>query len=150
MSSELKSRNKRPTIELAAWLLVAVSLPCVGQTSQSGWDQWHTGNQANGRFWNDMATIENASGSTEKSTYLMGFADALTLPEAKNVFPYGLRTEEIVKALDRFFDTPENLRITIANALVVCHERLAGMAEPDLQKLILKMRALSAPPTNAR
>jgi len=98
-----------------------------------------TGVQSNGNYW-------NALGVAEKAGYLAGYADALNevcIREKITVaarFPFGLRLGDIAKALDRFYDTPENVRIPIAGALLIFNARLVGWAEDTVQQVIVQLR----------
>jgi hypothetical protein len=105
---------------------------------QDGWASMHTGGLVNGRYWN---RLDNAQ---FKAIYVIGFSDGVNQagkPDDKKLwFPWGMSNAEIVKSLDRFYDTPENLRIAVTNALIVCSARLRGMSEEDVQKMVLLMR----------
>jgi hypothetical protein len=70
--------------------------------------------------------------------------DAGGPPDVENSYPAGLTAGEILKALDRFYDTPENIRIPIGLALTICRQRLAGLSEVDAQKNILVFRSAAA------
>jgi hypothetical protein len=101
----------------------------------------NTNDMANGRFWNDLA-------ANQKSIYITGLADGLSHAQGLhhgeadvwNSYPLGLANGEIAKALDRFYDTPENVQIPVAWALAICRQRLHGEAESEVQNHILSFR----------
>jgi len=102
--------------------------------------RWHTNGTANGRFWNDLAP-------NQKSAYLNGLWDGLAQAKGflnaanvESLYPLGLTNGEIDKALDRFYDTPENIQVPIGWALVICRQRLQGVDESEVQKHILTFR----------
>jgi hypothetical protein len=127
------------TILCVALFSIATLLPAQNDLER----QYKTGPQYNGHFWVDMAP-------EHKVAYLSGYGDALNTvtlldgPAVNGVFPFGLRMGEIVKGIDRFYDTPENLRITIAGAIAVFNARFAGVSEDKIQKGILELREEAA------
>jgi hypothetical protein len=113
------------------------------------WEQVHTDGQVNGRFWNG-ATMEG------KMSFLMGFTGGLVhaklIHEAvtvENSYPFSMTNGEVGKALDRFYDTPENMKIPIGFALVICRQRLEGAPEAEIQEHILVFRRYSTTPVIA-
>jgi hypothetical protein len=111
---------------------------------ESWWEQVHSDGQVNGRFWN-AATMEG------KMSFLMGFSGGLAhakyIHEAvtvENSYPFSMTNGEVGKALDRFYDTPENLQIPIGFALVICRQRLQGTPEAEIQEHILVFRKYAA------
>jgi len=98
---------KRAMVLTAALLSAAMLLP--GQSD--GNDQWRTlltWGVANGRYWNQLLPVQ-------KVHYVQGFMDGVAMAQsidsavnAPKSIPYGLTNGEIIKSLDRFFDTPEN------------------------------------------
>lgn len=131
---------KRAMVLTAALLSAAMLLP--GQSD--GNDQWRTlltWGVANGRYWNQLLPVQ-------KVHYVQGFMDGVAMAQsidsavnAPKSIPYGLTNGEIIKSLDRFFDTPENVQIPISLALFICRQRLDGVAEAEVQKHILGLRA---------
>jgi hypothetical protein len=97
--------------------------------------------------------VNRKLGVDEKLEYLMGFREAASVviivavkPELddeafKDFWPARLTNREVIEALDRFYDTPENRPISIANALTIVAKRAAGVDEPTVQKLIESLRA---------
>jgi hypothetical protein len=136
-------------------LLIFLTVCGWGQSSSvrtEGSNRLLTDGFSNGRAWNAMA-VNNKLTIDEKLEFLMGFREAASVviitvvkPELydevfKDFWPSSLTNREIIDALNRFYDTPENRPISIANALTVVAKRAAGVDETTIQKLIEDLRA---------
>jgi hypothetical protein len=129
-------------------LVVALAVCGLGQNTT-------TNQLGNGRLWKAIA------GEAPKTAYLAGYLNGITFalgstPPTKGqsleenlksinelrsrLFPFGLTVNEVKTALDRFYDTPENLPIPIANALTIISGRASGIDEPTLQQMIANLR----------
>jgi hypothetical protein len=109
-----------------------------------------------GRFWHIMH-------DEGKVAWLMGYHDGLleaalaasvfanpntTVEEGIKLqaritqvnFPSGMTYPEIAKALDQFYDTPENLRIDLRDGLQIVLLRSAGMPPSTIEDTIAKYR----------
>lgn len=67
------------------------------------------------------------------------------MPAIKLLFPSSLTPAEIIMALNRFYDTPENGIISLPAAFKIIAQRVNGADDQTIQKAIADIRANSAP-----
>jgi len=98
-------------------------------------------NQFNGRFWKTL-------NFEEKGVFVFAYSNAVDevtiiatkgSPSSKlaSLFsPRGLTGREIVGALDKFYDAPENATVAIAAALMSIAERTAQLDKATVEKIL--------------
>jgi|SRR5208283_1446619 len=135
------------------WILALSILAIVPVHSQSSADQsissQKTVGKWNGRFWRTL-------GTPEKFAFIAGYSNAveavlaLTISDfdqfarTREVFLPKLTIEEMARALDRFYETPENGPIGLVNAFHVVSRRASGDDDATIAKLVNEMRASAA------
>ena len=132
------------------FLIAAVAL--CGQTVPGNSNpEWQTGGLLNGRFW-------NAQTKTMKESFVLGYAtgsyDAALLvferagrdgtPLLKELFPGGMNPSEVAQAVDKFYATPENIRVVVNAAIKIVAMRVAGADDAKIQKATADARASAA------
>lgn len=93
-----------------------------------------TEGQPNGRFWSHIS-------ADTKSGFVIGYCAAAT---GNLACPDQAEFGEIEKAIDRFYEDPENLRLPIAVAEQVFTRRLAGMSDATIQAFLENARKRAA------
>src|ERR1700733_9698429 len=93
---------------------------------------------SDGRTWQDRKYQE------VKIVYLDGISEALAfvggLPQHGTYFPQSLDAKEFVKAIDQFYNQPENLPIPIMQAMRVITMRSAGADPITIETEIAALR----------
>ncbi len=132
-------------------LCIALAVGAFGQTAASTAET--TGGSLNGRFWRSMTVDQD-----QKIVFVLGYSTAIqyavtgmsSLLKVNNqtlldsLFPSRLTGAELVSALDRFYDTPENGPITINAAVKLIAQRVSGADEATIQKAIADARSAYA------
>jgi hypothetical protein len=93
-----------------------------------------TEGQPNGRFWNQIP-------ADAKFGFVVGFCAAAT---GVLSCPAEAQFGEIEKAIDRFYQEPENLRLPVAVAIQTFARRLSGMSEANIQAFLESARKEAA------
>jgi len=93
-----------------------------------------TDGQPNGRFWNSIS-------ADARFGFVIGYCAAAT---GTLKCPTEAQFGEIEKAVDRFYQDPENLRLPIAVAVQVFARRLEGMSEATIQAFLENARKQAA------
>ena len=93
-----------------------------------------TDGQLNGRFW-------TAIPADAKTGFVMGYCAAAT---GDLSCPSEAQYGDIQKAIDRFYQEPENLRLPVAVAIQVFARRLRGMSEQTIQAFLEDARKYAA------
>jgi hypothetical protein len=108
----------------------------------------------NGRFWRNLALVGEDAQSAFVLGYVAGVQDT-TLgigvslnfdykAMTKIFIPTSMTTGELITALNRFYEPPENGPITIPAAMKIITQRASGADDATIQKAIADQRALSA------
>jgi len=136
------------------WIL-ALSILIIGPVhSQSPVNQsvsnLTTGGHWNGRYWRTLST-------NEKTSFMAGYSNAVESVAAvliggdfehfkrtTAIFLPSLTIGEITRALDLFYETPENGPIGITNALHVIASRASGTDAATIEQMVNDMRATAA------
>jgi hypothetical protein len=104
--------------------------------------RWKTCGLTNGRFWNEVGSVETPASSFVQTAYLMGLMDM------KNVFtsgaegpgiwswPKGATVGEVRQSLNQFYQDPANLQIPIASAVQVIKSRFEGKDPKTIEESI--------------
>src|ERR1019366_3925064 len=132
-------------------LCIALAVGASGQTAAGSAERiaaQQTAGNWNGRFWRSLdhdgkivfvlaygsavqeVTIAQSGGKLDRYKELI-----------KPFWPTGLTGAEIVLALDRFYDTPENGPITISGAIEVIAQRAYGANDAAIEKTIDELRS---------
>jgi hypothetical protein len=101
--------------------------------------EWMSCDMHNGRFWNDLKTI-NAE-EVVKGTYLIGVLDTWQLKAQageQSLWPDGAHVEEVRKALDKFYLEPANIQIPITIAIFLTSSNFRG--DPNMEQKVRSMR----------
>jgi hypothetical protein len=143
---------------LAAALLV--TLVCFAQNT----DLMTTGGIENGRFWNAMSEdskvawlVGYRSGILEAALASSSFSNpsanestlATEVVKLQNrimgvSFPSGLTFSEVAKSVDQFYDSPENLRVDLRDALGVVLMKTKGVSQSQIDDQISRIRKSAA------
>ncbi|HEV1284936.1 MAG TPA: hypothetical protein VNU44_06480 [Bryobacteraceae bacterium] len=79
-----------------------------------------------------------------KIIYLSGLMEGIVfvagLPQHNVYYPASLRVEEFIKAIDRFYNQPENLPIPIMQAMRMVTARANGSDPAAIEKEIATLR----------
>ena len=137
-------------------LCIALAVSAAGQSPRTNPDitaTWKTAGMWNGRFWKNLAIVSEDA----QSSFVLGYAAAVEdtvigmgvslnadyKPIIKLLIPSKLTPGEIITALNRFYDTPENGPITIPGAMKIIAQRANGADDATIQKAIADQRAVS-------
>lgn len=116
------------------FLLLASAFCAVTQTTPEV--GWQTYGICNGRAWQTFP-------HSEKIVYTTAASEALVVAAATEhpvYFTYNLSGEEFVKAVDRFYQEPENLPIPIMHALKLVTLKADGEDPDRIAKLVATER----------
>jgi hypothetical protein len=137
------------------FLLMATLLSCArGQDDST--NQFRSSGLYNGHAWINLVANKKLL-VDEKLWFLSGFRDAslsasiaATEPTPggggddkifRKGWPASLTMREVIEALNRFYETPENRPIPITYALMLIAGRSNGSDEATIQKLVSDLRA---------
>lgn len=94
---------------------------------------------SDGRFWQHLTTPPGT-----KFSYILGISEGVTFVGSlfqRNVyFPNSLSSDEFIKAIDKFYDQPENLPIPIMQAMRMVTARVNGADPVAIEKEIATLR----------
>jgi hypothetical protein len=126
------------TMRIPVFALLLIAMAYGQQTSVD-----RTGNLFNGRAWKSW----DAGHDLARSGYLIGVAEATKTvkcisknEELSPEFPFVLRPVEIIEALNRFYDDPENMPIPIRWALHIVSLKVNGKTSEEIHATIERLR----------
>jgi hypothetical protein len=132
----------------AALSLILLSVSALG-TAQST-DEFRTGGSLNGRAWKVME-------ANTKSLYVIGALEGMinvitdTVKNSVDVklalqvyYPVELKPNEVRDAVDRFFAEPENLLMSVGDALRIISMKARGLPEKEIEAKISIFRATAS------
>ena len=135
--------------------LSALSILAQVMSAQTGAAQGRTGGFCNGRFWNvldeqtKIAWIEAYSNGVTYALLSTTIARSATPADSaavsariESIFPR-LTWGEVRKALDHFYDAPENGPIPVPEAIRVLSMRVAGIPQVEIDKRVTYMRQVA-------
>jgi len=98
----------------------------------------------NGRFWIKIGAASSPTAHALKILFLEGYIDALHFHD-DDFWVLGSTYDEIIKAVDQFYQDPANTAICIRNAIIFFQDRKGGLASPQqLAEALTNMRACAA------
>jgi hypothetical protein len=121
-----------------------VAMCSLGQSEPPKFDR---NGAANGRLWTVLTP-------DHRSWFIFGQQDAtkaiLLRSVADRFAPRTLSNTEIVAAIDRFYDEPENLPISIMDALMVVTLRANGADSDTVAHAVAQLKRLASAPPKPR
>jgi hypothetical protein len=143
-------------VVVALWTLSASGHVSYGQHSESG--AARTGGFCNGRLWNvldeqtKLAWLEAYSNGVTYALLTTAITTrvndapsqvyASVSAKIESIFP-SLTWVEVRKALDRFYDSPENGPISMPEAVRVLSMKVAGVPQAEIDKRVAYMRQVA-------
>jgi hypothetical protein len=131
--------------------LLAISTYGQAPPNNTGTLPEETNGLLNGRFWKAQTTAQKeifllgyATGSYDGALLVSARAGHDGTPVLKELFPTGMSPAEVALAVDRFYATPENIRVVINAAIKIVAMRTAGADEAKIQKATADARSSAA------
>jgi hypothetical protein len=132
-------------------LVLAVSLwgqePATRPQTSKVVDTWTTAGEANGRFWRTLdkdgklGLVVGYADGVKQILALVSQGDFELFKKLQRPVLSPLTHEEVISALDRIYETPENRPISIAVAMTAVAARANGTPESEVQRKIEDLRA---------
>ena len=113
-------------------MLLLAAAGCAAQTP----DVERTNGRLNGRFWEELRA-EN------KIIFIVGITEGLRageLPSLGLLYPPGATVGDVIKALDGIYAAPENLRVSVNDALRVVSMTFRGDKPEDIEAALRWLR----------
>jgi hypothetical protein len=103
---------------------------------------WSGIERTDGNWWMSM-------NKSSKNSYISGYIDGMKLGNIFSCKKYETNTKnysdyQLSAELDNFYANKKNRRIFVFNAVWIAANRISGMPEADINKMILKSRAISS------